>query len=64
MRMAPIYDDLENKIIMSGKIVDWPDLRDMVDLATQGELGPKTLDRYTQALVNRLHKSAPELLAR
>jgi hypothetical protein len=51
-------------MINRGKVLDWSDFRDAIDLAMGSELSRSKLDTATQQLVNRFHKKAPHLLAR
>lgn len=64
VKVKDILERCECKIIFQGRIVDWPDIRDMVDITSGSTLSPSKLDTTAQQLVNRLHKKAPELLAR
>lgn len=64
IKMKPILDTLETRVINRGKVLDWSDFRDMIDVATGSELSASKLDTATQQLVNRFHKKAPHLLAR
>jgi hypothetical protein len=64
MKIKEILNRLERSIVNQGRIVDWENLRDMVNNATGSELPASKLDTATQQLVNRLHKKADYLLKR
>lgn len=59
-----LLDRLERDVIRAGRVVTTGELRQAIDRATNGRLGPFTLDRYTARLGAKIERSAPFLIRR